>query len=253
MELSGGGWRCAVESGGWYSLGEGLAVEVVAARGVLRGVWVELEVGWVEAMDGLTGGDWVSGRLLAGEARRRMVTGRAVGRVAELVDELERSWRSRLRCPMLKTARVQELVSRLLQQAEFEPPGGSVGERTLRGAEDLERIRRVAMHLEARLGEAHGLEQLARQFGLNAFKLKRGFREVYGEPVFGYLRRKRMERGMEMLLDGATVLEAADAVGYANPSHFARAFREVHGVAPSQVKRVGKAVAYGAAEGPSGT
>jgi AraC-like DNA-binding protein len=224
--------------------------EVEWSAGV-KGIWLELEVGWVVAMDGLTGGNWVSERLLSEEARGRLVVGEAVGRIAELGEELERSWRSRFRCPLLTTARVQELVSRLLQQQAFEVSGGERQVRTLRGAEDLERIRKVAEHLEERLADKHLMENLARRFGLNTFKLKRGFREVYGEPVFPYLRRKRMERGMELLLGGATVLEAADAVGYANPSHFARAFRQVHGVVPSRVKRLGGV--QGTEDAPSGT
>jgi len=101
------------------------------------------------------------------------------------------------------------------------------------GAEDAERIRSVADHLATAPEQPHSLRTLAARFHINEFKLKTGFKAIHGTTVFNYLREVRADRAAELLRNGAcTVLEAANAVGYANPSHFARAFRRRHGLSP---------------------
>jgi len=98
---------------------------------------------------------------------------------------------------------------------------------------DEEALAAAASYLERNLDEDHSLAGLSRKFALNEFKLKRGFRERFGITVFGYLRQCRMDRARQLLLSRRyTVLEVANAVGYANPSHFARAFRGCFGLNP---------------------
>ncbi|HAU35030.1 AraC family transcriptional regulator [Lysinibacillus fusiformis] len=77
------------------------------------------------------------------------------------------------------------------------------------------------------------LMELSRLIGLNDFKLKKGFKEMYGTTVFGYLREKRLEQASLLLQNGTmNVMEVANAVGYSNPSHFAEVFKEKYGVSP---------------------
>lgn len=74
--------------------------------------------------------------------------------------------------------------------------------------------------------------------GLNDFKLKAGFKEVFGTTVFGYIREQRLEKALAYLQSGRwNVGEAAFSVGYANPCSFAKAFRERYGLNPSELLR----------------
>ena len=96
-----------------------------------------------------------------------------------------------------------------------------------------DRIHAAAEALKRNLEETPALLSLARQFSLSETTLKRGFHQVFGTTVFGYLRERRMERAHALLQSGeATVLEAAARVGYSNPSNFAAAFRKRFGVNP---------------------
>ncbi|WP_409343549.1 helix-turn-helix transcriptional regulator [Paenibacillus sp. MBLB4367] len=80
------------------------------------------------------------------------------------------------------------------------------------------------------------LKQLSKMAGLNDYKLKAGFKKVFGTTVYGLLREKRLEQAKLLLeQEQLNVGEAACAVGYANPSHFAQAFKEKYGVNPSEV------------------
>lgn len=101
--------------------------------------------------------------------------------------------------------------------------------------DDGDALELAAAYLEENLSLAHSLSSISRKVSLNEFKLKKGFRERYKTTVFGYLRQKRMERGRELLdSKDTTVLEVANSVGYANPSHFTRAFRETFGLNPRE-------------------
>ncbi|MEM1222582.1 MAG: AraC family transcriptional regulator [Verrucomicrobiota bacterium] len=93
----------------------------------------------------------------------------------------------------------------------------------------------AARYIEANLHEDHSTAQLSRRFHLNEFKLKKGFREVLGNSIQGYLRERRMEHAAKLLSRGElSVMEVANQVGYENASHFARGFKRHHGVLPKR-------------------
>ena len=132
-------------------------------------------------------------------------------------------------------ARSLELLSLLLEQ----PPRSKDHQFEVRHRHpDEEALIAAALFLEENLAEDHSLRAISREVHLNEFKLKKGFRERFDTTVFGYLRRKRMEHARRLLTeDDLTVLAVANVVGYSNPSHFARAFREAFGLSPSEIAK----------------
>jgi len=103
-------------------------------------------------------------------------------------------------------------------------------------AHDVERLEQARKILLARMTTPPRLPELARLAGLNEAKLKAGFRAHFGETVYGYLRRYRLEEAYRLLSQGRyDVTEVAIRVGYANPSKFAAAFRTRFGLRPSQL------------------
>ncbi len=77
------------------------------------------------------------------------------------------------------------------------------------------------------------LLELAHQVGLNDYKLKSGFRQVFGTTAFGCLWHYRMEQARQLLVDGGlSVKEVAALVGYSKQSNFAAAFRKKFGFNP---------------------
>jgi AraC family transcriptional activator of pyochelin receptor len=82
------------------------------------------------------------------------------------------------------------------------------------------------------------LAQLARLCGINEFKLKKEFKEVFNDTVFGYFNAVRLEQSRQLILDtNKTMSEIAYETGYAHPQHFSRAFKKKFGVTPGEVKR----------------
>lgn len=109
---------------------------------------------------------------------------------------------------------------------------------TTRVHEDLERVRYAGQYLLQRISDPPNLTELARAAGLNEYKLKRGFRQVFGHTVFGYLASQRLVRGRQMLLDtDLTVAEIAFELGYCSPQHFNNAFKKQFGAPPAQFAR----------------
>ncbi|MGE7110592.1 helix-turn-helix transcriptional regulator [Lysinibacillus sp. NPDC047702] len=103
---------------------------------------------------------------------------------------------------------------------------------------DREKIRQAQVIIIENMMNPPSLMELSRLIGLNDFKLKKGFKEMFGTTVFGYLREKRLEKASYLLQNGSmNVTEVANAVGYSNPSHFAAAFKGKYGINPREVLR----------------
>ena len=54
-----------------------------------------------------------------------------------------------------------------------------------------------------------------------------------GQPPMQYLAWWRMQRASRLLVDGETVAETADAVGYESEAAFSRAFKKLVGQSPA--------------------
>ena len=84
------------------------------------------------------------------------------------------------------------------------------------------------------------LGMLARLVCLNEYKLKTGFKELFGMPVHAYVIDKRLEAARFLMEEKKLrVTETALLIGYNDASHFAEKFRKKYGVNPSEyVKRI---------------
>jgi len=147
-----------------------------------------------------------------------------------------------LQCPYQGGTRRLYLESKTLELialslAHALPDGEPSPTRPSLRPDDIERIHAARDMLLRTLEEPPSLLALARHVGLNDFKLKRGFRQVFGTTVFGYVRDQRMARARQLLeQQRLNVTEVAGAVGYANPSQFAAAFKRKFGVNPASYR-----------------
>lgn len=99
--------------------------------------------------------------------------------------------------------------------------------------DDIDRIHEAKAILIANLENPPSLMELAQQVSLNDFKLKGGFRQVFGTTVFGYLHWHRMEIARQLLAEQRmNVKQVAKTVGYANQGPFTVAFRKHFGMNP---------------------
>lgn len=227
--------RRQIVAGEWYVLGDsGGRTQVRWGCGSV-GLEVELQI--EELMAGV-GIEVLQGRLACLGCPVRDVAyfakGRNNGRMQGLLAALSGSTEMELSGVWRRRSQLAEWIACILDQPEC--TGGSCC-CTGVGQGDLEAIEAVALELRENLAEAHTIGQLARKFFVNECKLKALFRRHFGTTIQGYLRQQRMQHARELLENGGCgVMAAAVEVGYSNASHFARAFREVHGINPGEVR-----------------
>lgn len=83
------------------------------------------------------------------------------------------------------------------------------------------------------------IAELSRIAGINQFKLKNGFKELFGETIHDFVNNHRLDLALQMLLKGdKNAGQSAFELGFSSLQHFSKAFRQKFGYPPSQVKGV---------------
>lgn len=92
--------------------------------------------------------------------------------------------------------------------------------------------------IEAQAATLATLGDITRATGTGPTRLSRLFRRYQGLSPYQYLLRRKMALAAERLMDPAVLVkEAAALVGFADPYHFSRCFKQVHRVAPKDFQR----------------
>ncbi|SDZ59650.1 AraC-type DNA-binding protein [Evansella caseinilytica] len=100
--------------------------------------------------------------------------------------------------------------------------------------DDIDRLQHVRKMILRRLENPLSIRDLSRFAGINEYKLKKGFRQLFGMTIFEYVRWKRMEKALLLMEnERMNVGETASALGYSNMSNFTAAFRKQYGCNPS--------------------
>jgi AraC-like DNA-binding protein len=101
--------------------------------------------------------------------------------------------------------------------------------------ENVQRIKKAKEIIIANMAEPPGLEELAHQVGLNLKKLKAGFKQIYGDTVYGFLFDYKMEYARNLLDSGSyNVNEVGLKIGYSTASHFIAAFKKKYNTTPKK-------------------
>lgn len=103
---------------------------------------------------------------------------------------------------------------------------------------DKERIVYARDYLVKNIESPPTLVELAKIVGINEYKLKRGFKEMFNQTAFSYLSDLRLDLSKNDLLEGKKqATEIAFELGYCSLQHFSSAFKRKFGIPPSQVRR----------------
>ncbi|MEU7147316.1 AraC family transcriptional regulator [Streptomyces sp. NPDC045456] len=104
----------------------------------------------------------------------------------------------------------------------------------------LEPLNEALDHIEAQIRRRIEVAELARIAMTSEYHFRRMFSALAGMPLSEYIRRRRLTvAGAEVLSKDRTLLDIAVRYGYGSGEAFARAFRAVHGVGPSEARRDG--------------
>jgi len=84
------------------------------------------------------------------------------------------------------------------------------------------------------------LKDLAKMAGMSETKMKQLFKQVFGDTIYNYYQRARMEEAAFLLRQaGYSVSETGYHLGFANLSHFSRLFENHFGLTPKKYATTG--------------
>ena len=101
--------------------------------------------------------------------------------------------------------------------------------------ENVLKIKKAKEIMISNMAEPPGLEELSEQVGLSLKKLKMGFKQIYGDTVYGFLFEYKMDYARQLLDSGSyNVNEVGLKIGYSTGSHFIAAFKKKFGTTPKK-------------------
>ena len=79
------------------------------------------------------------------------------------------------------------------------------------------------------------IKEISNKLGINLNKLKTGFKEIYGKPMYTYLLYQKMELGKKLLSSKKyNVNEVSVKLGYSTATHFINAFKKIYNITPKK-------------------
>jgi AraC-like DNA-binding protein len=165
----------------------------------------------------------------AGVAAATVRTLAAHAEIRDVMDDLVRD--GQRAGPLTRTicAQLFELLLLKIEEA------GSA--RLVAGDPAQENFQRCKALIDAEAGRLQTLREIAAAAGLEESSVCRLFRRYQDTSPYQYLLRRKMNLAAAFLVGGGLVKEAAQHVGFADPYHFSRCFKAVHGVAPRELLR----------------
>lgn len=129
-------------------------------------------------------------------------------------------------------ARLLEIIACIRQQSEVRHGSGGTSQR---------RIQEVCLQLLSH-PESVDWGALARQSGMSLSHFRRRFRETIGYSPHQYLTQIRINRAKALLRQTDSTLEViAEQLGYVDPAHLSKAFRQAVGMSPRTYRNSHKA------------
>ena len=103
---------------------------------------------------------------------------------------------------------------------------------------DEDNVRKIKMAKDIileRMAEPPTLQELSEEIGLSLKKLKEGFKQIYGDSVYGFLLDHKMDLARKLLESGKyNVNEIGLRLGYSTASHFIASFKKKYGTTPKK-------------------
>ncbi|RAJ35604.1 helix-turn-helix domain-containing protein [Pedobacter cryoconitis] len=106
----------------------------------------------------------------------------------------------------------------------------------LKSPYEIDCIHYAREYLTKNIHTPPSLAELAKIAGINEFKLKNGFKELFDTTVFGYLSEVKLTEAKEQLLSGLAIKVISENMGYSSVQHFSTAFSKKFGISPGKVK-----------------
>ena len=104
--------------------------------------------------------------------------------------------------------------------------------------EQVDKIKKIHDEMISNLDKKITIEMLSKKYNIGKTTLKIYFKEIYGEPVYTFLKDYKIHRALHLLEEtDKNINEIAGIVGYDNSSKFAKVFKEKMGCSPTEYRK----------------
>ena len=103
----------------------------------------------------------------------------------------------------------------------------------------INRLNNAINYMEEHMKSEIDMAEVGRIAGCSAYHFQRMFTYMADVTLSEYIRRRKMSLAAVDLLSGAKVIDVAYLYGYDSPTSFNRAFKNIHGIAPSKISEEG--------------
>jgi AraC family transcriptional activator of pyochelin receptor len=137
--------------------------------------------------------------------------------------------------PVFMDLLAKTLLFHLLLQSEQQQPRSPYTHYEISGIHEARELisRNIKYHYRIR--------EIAQKVGMNEFKLKSGFREVFGDGLYEYLLSERMHTARRLLHEaGRNIKEIAGMTGYRSVNSFIKAFKRTFNQTPGEFRSLRK-------------
>lgn len=102
----------------------------------------------------------------------------------------------------------------------------------------VDKIKKIHDFLIGNLDKKITIEMLSKKYNIGTTPLKIYFKEIYGEPIYTYLKDYKIHRALHLLEEtNKNISEIAGIVGYDNSSKFAKVFKDKLGCSPVEYRK----------------
>ncbi|MBP1994454.1 AraC family transcriptional regulator [Paenibacillus eucommiae] len=107
----------------------------------------------------------------------------------------------------------------------------------------LERMNGSLSYIEEMLTDEIDFKEVARLAACSEYHFTRMFSFLAGVTLSEYIRRRRLSKAaLELQHSSIRIIDAAIKYGYSTPDSFTRAFRSLHGITPTEARRLGQSL-----------
>lgn len=147
-----------------------------------------------------------------------------------VVERLAQVLRSPMETAVLGAGLKREVLFHILKGPNAAPLFALVSHNT-----HLARLERAMKYLHEHYDQNLDVEQLAAMANMSPSSFHRNFRQITASSPIQYVKKIRLTRARELLMDqGVKVKQAAARVGYESPTQFSREFKRYFGHSPQE-------------------
>jgi len=96
----------------------------------------------------------------------------------------------------------------------------------------------IINYIDSHFLDIYSLEELSEHFGYNYSHICKTFSKRYGITPKEYLINKKMDYAITLLMDGKSVKDTSEKLGYSTPYNFSRAFKKHYKLSPVKYRNL---------------